>query len=117
MEGGVGRVAITPEILLSLWLYATLDGVDSGREVSRLTQAHDTYRWLCVGMQANHHTLSDFRKDHGEALDELLSVSIDDREAGNSKAVEPVADEPVSKALRSRPASRLGIQSYNPAGR
>jgi transposase len=76
LEGGVGRAAIAPEILLSLWLYATLDGVGSGREASRLTQAHDAYRWLCGGVQVNHHTLSDFRKDHGEALDELLSVSI-----------------------------------------
>ena len=76
VEGGVGRAAIAPEILLSLWLYATLDGVGSGREASRLTQAHDAYRWLCGGVQVNHHTLSDFRKDHGEALDELLSVSI-----------------------------------------
>jgi transposase len=75
-EGGVGRSAIAPEILLSLWLYATVDGVGSGREVSRLTQAHDAYRWLCGGVQVNHHALSDFRKDHGEALDELLSVSI-----------------------------------------
>ncbi|MEO8410969.1 MAG: IS1182 family transposase, partial [Propionivibrio sp.] len=76
MEGGVGRSAIAPEILLGLWLYATLDGVGSGREIARLTQAHDAYRWLCGGVQINHHTLSDFRKDHGEALDDLLSVSI-----------------------------------------
>lgn len=76
VEGGVGRAAIAPEILLSLWLYATLDGVGSGREVSRLTESHDAYRWLCGGVQVNHHTLSDFRKDHGEGLDELLSVSI-----------------------------------------
>lgn len=26
VEGGVGRAAIAPEILLALWLYATLDG-------------------------------------------------------------------------------------------
>jgi len=75
-EGGVGRAAIAPEILLALWLYATLDGVGSAREVSRLIDSHDAYRWLCGGVQVNHHTLSDFRKDHGEALDELLSVSI-----------------------------------------
>ena len=50
VEGGVGRAAIAPEILLSLWLYATLDGVGSGREASRLTQAHDAYRWLCGGL-------------------------------------------------------------------
>jgi Transposase domain (DUF772) len=76
VEGGVGRSAIAPEILLALWLYATLEGVGSAREVARLTKAHDAYRWLCGGLQVNHHTVSDFRKDHGEALDELLSVSI-----------------------------------------
>jgi len=76
VEGGVGRSAIAPEILLALWLYATLDGVGSAREIARLSEAHDAYRWLCGGVQVNYHTVSDFRKDHGEALDELLSVSI-----------------------------------------
>jgi transposase len=76
VEGGMGRSAIAPEILLSLWLYATLDGVGSAREIARLSEAHDAYRWLCGGVQVNYHTVSDFRKDHGEALDELLSVSI-----------------------------------------
>lgn len=76
VEGSVGRPAIAPEILLALWLYATLDGVGSAREIVRLTEAHDAYRWLCGGVQVNHHSVSDFRKDHGEALDELLSVSI-----------------------------------------
>ena len=45
-EGGVGRSAIAPEILFALWLYATLDGVGSAREVSRLVLAHDAYRWI-----------------------------------------------------------------------
>lgn len=76
VEGGVGRSPIAPEILLALWLYATIDGVGSARQIARLTEAHDAYRWLCGGVQVNHHTVSDFRKDHGEALDELLSVSI-----------------------------------------
>jgi transposase len=76
VEGGVGRSAIAPEILLALWLYATLDGVGSAREIARLSEAHDAYRWLCGGVQVNHHSVSDFRKDHDEALDELLSVSI-----------------------------------------
>ena len=48
----------------------------SAREIARLTEAHDAYRWLCGGVQVNHHTVSDFRKGYGEALDELLSVSI-----------------------------------------
>lgn len=76
VAGGVGRSAIAPEILLALWLYATLDGVGSAREIARLTQAHDAYRWLCGGVQVNYHTLSEFRQAHGAALDELLSANV-----------------------------------------
>lgn len=75
-EGGVGRSAIAPQILLALWLYATLEGVGSARQVARLTQEHDAWRWICGGVAVNHHTLSDFRVVHGEALDELLSTSV-----------------------------------------
>lgn len=75
-EGGVGRSAIAPEILLGLWLYATLDGVGSARQLSRLVLEHDAYRWISGGVQVNHHSLSDFRVAHGAALDELLSTSL-----------------------------------------
>jgi len=75
-EGAVGRATIAPEILFALWLYATLDGVGSGREVARLTQAHDAYRWICGGVQVNYHTVCDFRVVHGEALDELLGANV-----------------------------------------
>jgi transposase len=75
-EGGAGRPMIAPEILFALWLYATLDGVGSGREVARLTQEHDAYRWICGGVQVNYHTVCDFRVDHGQALDELLSANL-----------------------------------------
>ena len=76
VQGGVGRAAIAPEILLALWLYATLEGVGSARQLARMTDSHDAYRWLCGGVQVNHHSLSDFRVEHGQALDELLSVSV-----------------------------------------
>lgn len=39
VEGGVGRSAIAPEILLSLWLYATLDGGWAAREIARLKRS------------------------------------------------------------------------------
>jgi transposase len=75
-EGGVGRSAIAPQILLALWLYATLEGVGSARQLSRLVMEHDAYRWISGGVQVNHHLLSDFRVGHGAALDELLSASL-----------------------------------------
>ena len=76
VDGGPGRDAIAPEILLSLWLYATLEGVGSARALERLCGAHDAYRWLCGGVGVNHHALSDFRVGQGVALDRLLTVSV-----------------------------------------
>jgi transposase len=75
-EGHAGRPAIDPKILLALWLYAISDGVGSAREVDRLCYAHDAYRWLRGGVSVNYHTLSDFRVQHGAALNELLTQSI-----------------------------------------
>ncbi|GAB4113000.1 MAG: hypothetical protein Fur0019_19400 [Tibeticola sp.] len=75
-EGGVGRSAIAPQILLALWLYAILEGVGSARQLSRLVLEHDAYRWISGGVQVNHHSLSDFRVAHDAALDELLSASV-----------------------------------------
>src|SRR5512143_1420540 len=76
MEGGSGRTPIAPEILFALGLYATVDGVGSARAIARLTQDHDAYRWICGGVQVNYHTLSDFRTDHGDTLDGLLTDSV-----------------------------------------
>lgn len=75
-EGGPGRTPIDPKILLALWLYATIDGVGSAREVDRLCYAHDAYRWIRGGVSVNYHTLSDFRVAHQAALDDLLTQSI-----------------------------------------
>lgn len=76
VRGGSGRTPIAPEILFALWLYATVDGVGSARAIARLCRDHDAYRWICGGVPVNHHTLSDFRADHGEALDGLLTDSV-----------------------------------------
>ena len=75
-EGRAGRPAIDPKILLALWLYAISDGVGSAREVDRLCYAHEAYRWLRGGVSVNYHTLSDFRVQHGAALNDLLTQAI-----------------------------------------
>lgn len=72
-EGLPGRDATDPKILVSLWLYATTQAVGSARELARLCESHDAYRWICGGVSVNHHMLSDFRVGHGEALDALLT--------------------------------------------
>ena len=76
VEGSVGRAPIDPAILMSLWLYATLDGVGSARELDRLCESDDAYRWLCGGVGVNHHTLGDFRVAHEQWLDGQLTRNV-----------------------------------------
>ena len=94
-QGGAGRSAIAPEILFALWLYATLDGVGSARELARLALEHDAYRWICGGVQINYHTLSDFRVDHGAVLDNLLSENVTALMAANVVKLKRVAQDGV----------------------
>ena len=74
--GTAGRPPGDPKVFLTLWLYATMDGVGAAREVERLCHDHRAYRWICGGVAVNYHTLSDFRVDHGHALDELLTQTL-----------------------------------------
>lgn len=76
VEGSAGRNATDPMVLLALILYAVMDGVGSAREMDRLTESDDAYRWIRGGVPLNHHMVSDFRVEHGAALDELLTQSI-----------------------------------------
>jgi len=72
-EEQAGRPAIDPMILIALWLYATAEGIGSAREIERLCSSHDAFRWICGGVSVNHHTLSDFRVQSGNALDDLMT--------------------------------------------
>ena len=75
-EHGPGRDPIDPKILLALWLLATIDGVGSARRLDRLCKEHLAYLWLAGGVSVNYHTLSDFRVEHLDVLDSLLTQSV-----------------------------------------
>jgi transposase len=68
-----GHPATDPKILLTLWLYATAEGIGSARQLERLCTRDNAYRWICGGVSTNHHTLADFRVAHGDKLDALLT--------------------------------------------
>ena len=46
LEGCPGPPKADPQILLTLWLYATLEGITSGRQLARLCQEHHAY--ICL---------------------------------------------------------------------
>ena len=75
-EGEAGRPAADPAVMLALWLYATVEGVGSARELERLAQSDAAYRWLAGGVPLNHHGLADFRVESVEVLDRLLTQSV-----------------------------------------
>jgi transposase len=75
-EGEPGRPPPDPAVLLALWLYATIEGVGSARQLEGLAQRDLAYRWIAGGVPLNYHGLADFRVGHVEVLDRLLSESV-----------------------------------------
>ena len=78
VERRPGQPPIDPAILMALWLYATLRGIGSARELDRRCgeQGEIPFQWICGGVSVNYHTLADFRTAHTELLNELLTQSI-----------------------------------------
>jgi transposase len=74
--GEPGRPPADPKILMTLWLYATIEAVGSARALARMCEAHIAYRWICGGVSMNHHTLADFRVDQVALLDRLLAQGV-----------------------------------------
>ena len=76
VEGHVGRDAIDPRILMALWLFATVEGIGSAREIERRTIRDNPFRWICGGVSVNHTRLSEFRTGSTELLDGVLTNSV-----------------------------------------
>jgi hypothetical protein len=75
-EGAPGHPPADPKLIVALWLYATIDGIGSGRELARLCETQLPYQWLCGGVSVNHHSLSDARLACAAWLDQALISSI-----------------------------------------
>jgi len=71
--GCPGRPAWDPQLLVSLWVYAYSEGISSAREIERLMEWEPGLQWLGGLKTVNHHTLSDFRVEHQQALEELFA--------------------------------------------
>jgi transposase len=76
VAGNAGRPATDPRLLLALWLYATIEGIGSGRVIEIYCKDHSAFKWLCGDVHVNYHTLTDFRTGNKELLDDLLTQSV-----------------------------------------
>jgi transposase len=76
VEGVPGRNGTDPQILVALWMCATLEGIGSARLLARLCQRDIRYRWVCGGVTVNYHLLSDFRTNFATELEDLLKTHV-----------------------------------------
>jgi len=78
VAGVPGANPIDVRILMALWLYGTLRGIGSARELARRCNSHGevAFQWICGDVTVNHHTLSTFRTTHVEFLDRLLTEGV-----------------------------------------
>jgi transposase len=75
-EGVPGHPPVSPELMMALWLWATVEGIGSARRLDQLCRDHLVYRWLCGGVSMNYHSLADFRGAHTALLEELLAGGV-----------------------------------------
>jgi len=92
---GPGRPTTDPQVLLALWLLATTENIGSARQIARLCEEHDAYRWLCGGVPINYHMLADFRAAQQAALDDLLTQIVASLMAAGAVTLERVAQDGV----------------------
>jgi len=75
-EGKAGAPAFDPRLMISIWLYSYSKGINSAREVAKLTEYHPAYQWLTGMRPVNYHTLADFRSSHGKSLSDLYTQTL-----------------------------------------
>jgi transposase len=72
VEGKAGQRTWDPRLLISLWIYAYSEAVNSARELSRMIEHDPGCQWLTAMERIDYHTLSDFRVEHQKGLDEVF---------------------------------------------
>ena len=111
VEGHVGRDATDPRLLVALWVFATLKGIGSARELERLCKDHLAYQWLCGGVSVNYHMLADFRSQGGAKWDALLTQIVATLLAEDLVTMDRIAQD----GMRVRASA--GKSSFRTAGR
>lgn len=71
--GQAGRPPWDPQLLAAIWIWAYSQGISSAREIERQSKWRPELRWLCGLEVVNHHSLSDFRVAHREALEGIFT--------------------------------------------
>lgn len=75
--GGTGRRGYDPQMLLTLLVYAMAHGESSSRQIERLCHSDVAFRIICAQDVPDHTVLARFRQRHQQALEDLLTASLE----------------------------------------
>jgi transposase len=76
VQTGPGRSAYDPDMLLTLLVYASWQGVRSSRQIEARCATDVAFRIICAQDAPDHVTISRFRKQNAEAFTELLTAVV-----------------------------------------
>lgn len=88
-----GRPATDPAMLITLWLYAATVNIGCGRELARRCESQDAFRWICGGVTLCYKVITDFRVEHGVALDDLFTQMLVTLVKGGVVSVEQISQD------------------------
>ncbi|HRS19346.1 MAG TPA: IS1182 family transposase [Bacteroidales bacterium] len=71
-----GRPAYNPGDLLKLFIYGYLNRTRSSRELEKETKRNIEVMWLLKGLQPDHNTISNFRRDNPEAIRKVFEQTV-----------------------------------------
>lgn len=69
-----GRKAYPPGSLLNLLIYGYFNGISTSRKLEKETHRNIEVIWLMEGLQPDHWTISNFRKENGDAIKSFLKT-------------------------------------------
>jgi transposase len=68
-----GRPSYHPSVLLKLYIYGYLNRVQSSRRLEREADRNVELMWLIGRLAPDHKTIADFRRDNGDAIQQVCS--------------------------------------------
>jgi transposase len=76
-EDGWGRAAYAPAMMVKVLLYGYCKGIASSRRLAEALEMDVAFRYLAANQRPNFRTISDFRKDHLQNLEQLFPVVLE----------------------------------------
>ncbi len=71
-----GRPAYHPKDLLKLFLYGYLNNTRSSRKLEKAAKINIEVMWLMKGLQPDHNTISNFRRDNPKAIKKVFRATV-----------------------------------------